>query len=349
MEFGIFHEFPSDRARSDAEAFAAGFAEVDAAEAMGIDAVWLAELHMNGAHSVLASPLTVAAAIAVRTRRIGIGIGVQVLPLTHPVRLAEEVATVDHLSQGRLVFGVGRSGFPRTYLAYGISYAESRERFAEVLKLMKRIWVEPQVTHEGKYYACRDVTLSPRPYRKPYPPIRVAANSPDTFPAVGADGDTIMVAARLTPLQDLIPNIKAYREAYARAGHAGRGAVHLRIPVYVAPTERQAREDPEASIMAFYRTLGSRVTADVGEAGIRAPERRAELGRGLQTISYEEALRDKLVVGTPEQAIDRLAQLKEELDIDGILAEVNCGGQLPPERVLASMRLVTEKVMPKFK
>src|SRR6516162_8475302 len=84
------------------------------------------------------APLLIASAIASQTRRMRIGIAVQVLPLCHPLRLAEEVATLDHISHGRLVFGVGRSGFPRTYEAYGIPYGESHERFAEVLEILKR-------------------------------------------------------------------------------------------------------------------------------------------------------------------------------------------------------------------
>ena len=97
--------------------------------------------------------MTVAAAIAARTSRIKIGIAVQVLPLCHPLRLAEEVATVDQLSRGRLIFGVGRSGVVQTYDAYGVPYAESRDRFAETLDIVKRAWTEPRFSYRGKYSA----------------------------------------------------------------------------------------------------------------------------------------------------------------------------------------------------
>jgi alkanesulfonate monooxygenase SsuD/methylene tetrahydromethanopterin reductase-like flavin-dependent oxidoreductase (luciferase family) len=141
------------------------------------------------------------------------------------------------------------------------------------------------------------VNLAPKPVQRPHPPIRVAANSADTFPIVGELGDTVMVAGRVGPLADLIPNIRAYRDAYRSAGHAGRGEVYLRIPVYVAETDARARDEPEASVMAFYRNLGARIEASAEHDGVRAVERRAERGRGLQTITYDEALRDKLVVG----------------------------------------------------
>ena len=131
MEFGVFHEFPSLDGRSDSDAFQQAFAIVDAAEAWGLDVVWLAELHFDPARSVLSAPLCIASAIAARTSRIGIGVGVQVLPLGRPLRIAEEAATVDQISRGRLIFGVGRSGVAKTYESYGVPYAESRERFAE--------------------------------------------------------------------------------------------------------------------------------------------------------------------------------------------------------------------------
>src|SRR5690242_8619382 len=149
MEFGMFHEFPSLPGRTESEAFDEAMEQVDAAERLGLDAMWLAELHFEPRRSVLSAPLSIASAIAARTRRMKIGIAVQVLPLCHPLRLAEEAATVDQLSHGRLIFGVGRSGFPRTYEAYGVPYAESRERFAETLEIVKRAWCVERFSYRG--------------------------------------------------------------------------------------------------------------------------------------------------------------------------------------------------------
>ena len=95
MEFGMFHQFPSSPGRSDSDTFAEAFEQIDAAEELGLDVMWLAELHFDPQRSVLSAPLSIASAIAARTRRIKIGIAVQVLPLCHPLRLAEEAATVD--------------------------------------------------------------------------------------------------------------------------------------------------------------------------------------------------------------------------------------------------------------
>src|SRR5712672_4239716 len=167
FEFGVFHEFQRRPGQSEAEAFTTAFDQVDAAERWGLDAIWLAEIHMAPERSVCAAPLTIASAIAARTKNIKIGLGVQVLPLCQPLRLAEEAATVDHISHGRLIFGVGRSGFPRAYEAYGIPYGESRERFAETLELMKRAWTQESFSYKGQYYSFDNVKLTPKPFQKP--------------------------------------------------------------------------------------------------------------------------------------------------------------------------------------
>src|ERR1700761_7154709 len=176
MEFGIFHEFPSLPGRTHAEAFAQSFELVDGAERWGLNAMWLGELHFDPARSVLSAPLCIASAIAARTQRMKIGLAVQVLPLCHPMRLAEEVATVDQISHGRLIFGVGRSGFPRVYEAYGVPYAESQERFAETLEIVKRAWADEPLAYAGKYFSFNGVHVTPKPYSPQGPEIRIAIN-----------------------------------------------------------------------------------------------------------------------------------------------------------------------------
>ena len=349
MEFGVFHEFQRPPGASEAEAFAQSFAVIDAAERQGLDVMWLAELHFAPERSVLASPLILAGALAERTRRMKIGTAVQVLPLCHPLRVAEEAATVDQLSQGRLIFGVGRSGFPRTYEAYGVPYAESRERFAETLEIVKRAWREERFSYHGKYFSYDNVAVVPKPWQKPHPPIRIAATSPDSFPAIGALGHAAFVAARIGTLSDLAPQVQSYREAYKAAGHPGPGEIYLRVPVYVAETDLRAREEPEESIMNFFRYIGDRLADSASRPGARTVEDRAARAQQLQTIDYDEALREKMIVGTPERVADRLTELREELGINGILAELNPGGLIPHERVMNALRLLCEEVMPRFK
>src|ERR1700742_1155519 len=228
MEFGMFHEFQRVPGQTEEDAFTESFEQVDAAERYGLDVMWLAELHNAPERSVLAAPLMIATAIAARTKRMKIGTAVQVLPLCHPLQLAEEAATVDHISHGQLIFGVGRSGFPRTYQAYGISYAESRDRFAEVMEILKRAWTQETFSFHGKFYNFDNVSCVPKPFSPPHPEIRVAVNSADTFQEQGERGNPIFIATRLGNLDELVPNLRAYRTAWQCAGHPGDGKVYLR-------------------------------------------------------------------------------------------------------------------------
>ena len=342
MEFGWYVEFHRQvEQQSDTDAFAQGLQQVRDAERFGLDAIWLAEIHQQAARSVLSAPMTVAAAIATATSRIKIGTAVQVLPLTHPLRLAEETATVDQISRGRLLMGVGRSGNPRAYAAYGVPYSESRERFYETLDVLKLAWTEPTFSFHGKYHHFDGARAVPRPYQQPHPPIRIAGASEDTFPTLGKLGYPLFVAVRSGSLGGLAPDLRAYRAAYKEAGHPGTGQVYLRLSMHVADTDRQAMSEAESSIMAGYKKLVDQLE------GSPNARRRAELADVL-SLTYDAVLRDKVVVGGPERVADRLLQLQEQLGIDGILAELNFGAKIPPEMMMRSLRLLCERVKLKF-
>lgn len=349
FEFGIFNEFQRRSGVSEAQAFAESFEQVDMAEELGLDAVWLAELHCMPERSVLASPMTVATAIAARTSRVKVGLAVQVLPLCHPLRLAEETATLDHISGGRFIAGVGRSGFPSMYQAYGIDYGESRERFAEVLEVLRRAWTEKKFSFAGKYYNFDDVHLVPKPLQQPHPPIRIAATGADTYASIGKQGFPIFVAVRLGSLEELAPNIEVYREAYAAAGHPGTGEVYMRAPIYVAETAERARAEPEESLMAFYHALGAQIEATQAQRGVNDAADRAQRADALQGLTYDDALRDKLIVGTPEMVTRRIDDIRRKLGLNGILAEMNCGGMIPQDRVMNSLSLMCREVAPHFR
>jgi alkanesulfonate monooxygenase SsuD/methylene tetrahydromethanopterin reductase-like flavin-dependent oxidoreductase (luciferase family) len=345
MEFGIFHEFPSLPGRSHAEAFAQSFELVDGAERWGLDAMWLGELHFDPARSVLSAPLCIASAIAARTQRMKIGLAVQVLPLCHPLRLAEEAATVDQISNGRLIFGVGRSGVARTYEAYGVPYAESRERFAEVLDIVRKAWTQEKVSYQGKYHQFEEVAVVPKPFQQPTPPIRVAATSADTFVSIGRQGLPIFVAVRYETAAEIAPHIAAYRSA---VGDADGGGVFLRVPAYIAPSDAQARDEAEPSLIHFYRQQAALLADSAKRAGVDGAERRAATARRLAAMTYEEALKGTVLIGSPESVADRLEELRQELGLDGVLMELNCGGKIPHENVMTALRLLCREVMPRF-
>jgi alkanesulfonate monooxygenase SsuD/methylene tetrahydromethanopterin reductase-like flavin-dependent oxidoreductase (luciferase family) len=348
MEFGMFHEFPSLPGRTESEAFDEAMEQVDAAERLGLDAMWLAELHFEPRRSVLSAPLSIASAIAARTRRMKIGIAVQVLPLCHPLRLAEEAATVDQLSHGRLIFGVGRSGVAQTYEAYGVSYAESRERFREILDIVEQAWTKPSFSYGGKYHSFNEVAVVPKPYQKPTPPIRIAASTPDTFPAIGRRGAAIFASVRHTTWSDLAKQIQSYHDAWAEAGHPGRGQVFVSAPTYLAETEERARSEPKESITHFYHEQANLLEGAARLVDAETAARRMRRVNQLRSLRYEDGLRDHALVGTPDAIAERLKVLQKEIGLSGILAELNCGGLIPHRQVLSAMQLLCNEVKPSF-
>src|SRR4030095_772025 len=234
VHVGIFVEELRQGA-SQAEAFRDIFELAERAEAWGVECVWLGEIHFTPTRSVISASLQVASAIAARTRRLRVGTAVQVLPLNHPLRIAEEVATVDHISGGRFESGIGRSGVVRTYDVYGVRYAESQARFREALDIIRLAWRGEPFSYEGQFYRVQGAVVVPRPVQQPHPPIRMAATSDETFPAAGRMGLPIFVGLRTTEIADLQEQLAPYRQAWRQSGHPGEGSVYLRIPLYASP------------------------------------------------------------------------------------------------------------------
>ncbi|MGE3541083.1 MAG: LLM class flavin-dependent oxidoreductase [Candidatus Tectimicrobiota bacterium] len=342
MNFGMFTDFHIRPQVTQAEAFDESFRQAEEAERLGMDAVWLAEHHFSPERSVLASPMVIASALATRTRRMRIGLAVQVLPLTNPLRLAEEVASVDHISKGRFDFGVGRSGLTRYYQGYNVPYDESRKRFREALEILTRAWSQEPFSYEGEFFTFHNVTVVPKPYQQPHPPIHVALASADTFSMIGSLGHAIFISAN-TPIPQLQERLELYRQARRAAGHAGPGEVSLRIPAYVAETAERAHAEPEASAMHAIQYAAQELSRTAGSSEV------AERMRHTASASYDDVLKRRLLFGSPEMVIERLQEYHETLGITGVVLEMNYGGRIPYDRVINSMRLLTEKVAPAFK
>jgi alkanesulfonate monooxygenase SsuD/methylene tetrahydromethanopterin reductase-like flavin-dependent oxidoreductase (luciferase family) len=345
----MFMQFETRTGGSQAAAFAEGFELVDTAESCGLDGAWLAEMHFTPDRSVLSSPITIASSIATRTRRLRIGMAVYVLPLNNPLRIAEEVATVDQISEGRFDFGIGRSGFARSYDIYGVPYAESRERFREALDIIMQAWQGEPFSYDGKYHQVTNATVAPLPYQKPHPPFRMAATTAETFPRAGENGYPIFVGLRGMDIPELRGNLNEYRKAWRAAGHAGDGDVSLRVPVYVGLTGKAAIEEPFQSIQNYFGRMGRLYAAESGSAGIQQTELRDQRAARLSDLSYDDILETKVAFGTPEGLVERFTELREELGLDGVVAEFNAGGMIPHDTVLRNVRLLCEKVMPAFR
>ncbi|PKB72216.1 MAG: hypothetical protein BZY87_01400 [SAR202 cluster bacterium Io17-Chloro-G6] len=357
MHIGLVMECEYRYGSTLEESFQDVFSLARECEEGGLDGVWLAERHFAaprnplddqgaGIPSIVSVPLILATAIAARTDRLRVGVAVNVLPLVHPIRMAEEAATVDQISQGRFDFGVGRSGFPRSYEGYGIPYAESRERFQECLDVILAAWSNERFTHQGKFYTFDDLCVLPKPYQKPYPPVRVAVTTSESFPREGAFGHNIFVGLRGMDRPQVAHNLGVYRQARHDAGHTGDGDVILRIPIYVGETNEQAHADAEESTMRSYRRLAQNFAASAAGPGTTSDEERSERGQRLGSVTYQELLRDRLAYGSPESVVNQLKEIIGELGLSGVIAEMNVGGLIPKDKVMNSLRLFSQEVAP---
>ena len=347
MDFGLFLEFSGRENADEAEVFQQGFSLIDEAESLGVDSVWLPEYHFIP-FSVLSSPIAVATAVAARTSRMRIGFGVYLLPLANPIKVAEEVATLDHISNGRIEFGIGRGTFPEHHDAFNSPYPESRSRFDEYLEIILKAWTEDEVTFEGDHYHCQGIRVKPKPVQSHHPPVRVGVTSAETFPIIGRMGYPIFInPSRAFTLSDLAPHIKEYLKAWEKSGHTGKGEVGLRVPIYVSDTEDKAYREPRESAINSMTALASRVAVSASREGTTG-NWQAE-SEQLARMTYDDWLRDKVVYGTPGRVVDRLNQLVEELQLTQIVYEINFGREIPYELQAKCLRLLTEQVFPKVK
>lgn len=344
MDLGIFME-EVRLGVSTGDAFREKLDLAQAADAWGVHGVWLGEIHFSPERSVCSAPTVVGAAIATTTRHIRVGTAVHVLPLHHPLRIAEEVATLDQLSDGRVDFGVGRSTTPRAYDILGVPYEESQARFREALDVIVQAWKGEASSYAGQFYRFENVTVSPRPYQRPHPPIRMAATTPETFPLVGAMGLHLWVGLRGMDISELRRHVAAYRRAWHDAGHAGDPEVYLRIPIYAAPTDQEALDEPRESITQYIRRQAEVQRAGVGRDAVAHAHRQAQAER-MRTMSYDDILQSRVAFGSPGRLIDRLAELREALEPDCIVAELNAGAIIPVDRVKRTLRILAHQVMP---
>ena len=341
---GLFLEELREGA-TDGEFFHELLETVDAAEAWGLDGIWLGEIHFLPTRSILSSPLVVASAIATRTKRMCIGTAVHVIPLRNPLGVAEDVATLDHISGGRFEFGIGRSGSPRSYNLLGIPYEESQGRLMEALEVMRVAWKGERFSFKGTYFTIDNAIVGPRPLQQPHPPVRVAALNPASFTRAAELGLHIFVGLRGTDISVLRGHIESYQATWRAAGHRGEGSVYLRIPLYAAATDPAAVDESRDSIVFYFRRQSELARTGTGSGTTTTGERLAQADV-LATLSHEHILRERVVVGSAASLVQRLRELREQLHLDGIIVEPNPGGMIPLAHMMRSLKILAEDVAP---
>jgi alkanesulfonate monooxygenase SsuD/methylene tetrahydromethanopterin reductase-like flavin-dependent oxidoreductase (luciferase family) len=267
MDLGIFQLLPRGGAATDREVVEQALWEVDFAEQHGFESIWVTEHHFSGYGSI-GVPSVYAAGIAQRTRRIRIGYGVAVVPLHHPLRLAEEISWVDHLSEGRVVVGVGPGFSALEFGGFGVPLDERHARFAEGFEVVRRALADPEITFQD-----RRLTIRPRPYTCPHPRFYWASTSDESLRQAGAEGMPILFGTG--PVAQIAERIQRYRTIRSEAGVSAEtidreiGEMYVLRRICVAESDEEAWREAQGPLR-WHQEMGKRIH-ERGEAIVTLP------------------------------------------------------------------------------
>jgi alkanesulfonate monooxygenase SsuD/methylene tetrahydromethanopterin reductase-like flavin-dependent oxidoreductase (luciferase family) len=348
MRFGLFFQTPAAPGRTHAERYGEMIELIELADALGFDVAWLAELHFGGAFSLLAHPLMAVPVIAQRTRRIRVGTAVTLLPLHHPLACAEQAATADILSGGRLELGVGRGSIPSQFHGFGVSVAENRARFDEALAIIRLAWTRERFSYQGAFYRVEDVEVVPRPLQQPHPPLRVAVHTAESFTHIARLGLPIYSGTTTTPLPQLRECMTLYRSHLAAAGHSWQpDQMALMLPVHVGTSGRAAREAMRPGVRKYYENLRTIFAALPASYADHLPRLKI-IEETVANLPYERFCRDQGVFGDTAEVVDRLQAVRDEFGLSQIIAWFDQGCMLRRDEVERTLRRFAEHVMPKL-
>ncbi len=207
------------------------------AEALGFESAWVVEQILGGIRSL--EPVALLTWAAACTERLRLGSAVLLTALRSPVHLAKQLATLDHLSGGRLTVGVGLGGNPRIYPAFGLAAERRAARFAEGLRLMKRLWTEERVTLEGEFFKLQNASMQPKPLQKPHPPLWFGGHHPNALKRTVELGDGFIGAGSISTA-GFLDEVRLLRQLLKDAGR-DPAAFPLGKRVYIAVDEDRAR------------------------------------------------------------------------------------------------------------
>lgn len=347
MKFGMLHLFEAPAGRTDAAMVTEQIELMEAAEELGFDSVWPAEHHFSE-YGFCASPALSLAAIARRTTRLRLGTGVVVLPLHNPVRVAEDFAMLDNLSGGRVELGVGRGYQPTEFAGFGVDQAHSREIFDEALEVIRRAWTCERFDFEGRWFRYHDLSVRPRPFQRPHPPIWLAALSEETYAKAGRLGTNLLCSPIFGgSLIEARARIERYREALEANGHdPATREVGALVMVYVADTQERAREEFAGPVIWYFRTFGKYVAPKLGQPPVPTYEWYTALRDLVSAVEWDQLLAHGAVIcGEPDYVAERVAELREVVGVDHLLCWTRLGG-LAPAKVARHMELMRDRVIP---
>ena len=350
MKVGVSLNMLTKEGRSDASVVAEHLALGDLAEPLGFDSVFALEHHFTG-YAMSPSPTQLLSYIAGRTRRITLGTAVIVLPWHDPVRVAEEIALLDVLSQGRCVFGFGRGAASVEYAGFRIPMEEARPRFVEAARIVLKALTQEVFDWDGEFFHIPPTSIRPRPISHPERRFYASSVSPESAEIMAQLGFGLLVIMQ-NEWPKAAEDIRRYRDITVGVGHAPRPPI-ISTNVSVADSRAEARERAAQYLARKFDSIDRHYKFSDGHlAAVKGYEFYGGMAKTyskMQDPGYRQKATDFYVkiqvVGTPDDCLQQIAELQRLTGLDHLVVEFGYGG-MPHEEAQLNMRMFAERVMP---
>lgn len=313
-------------------------------EELGFNSVWLPEHHFN-VFGVLPSPSMALSYIAARTKKVKLAPATVLLPTSHPIRMAEEYALLDLISDGRAIFSAGRGYDKREYDVFQIDFNKSRDIYFEQLDIIKKAWTEKSFSYKGQFYQFPEVELTPRPVQNPHPPIYLAAFSRPTIEKAAEMGENIIFAPFAASMvfgsvQNAVAEFKKMSEGHGFKGKKAKCSYFLNV----VDSQKEV-EETKQRLLKYFNGL---VPAFPSDPKTAPPHIRyfVDIVYRLKNMKTSDLSEKSIIVGDAEYCVECLKKV-EEAGIDEVIIYFDFG-RLPHKETMKAMERFAKYIMPHF-
>lgn len=310
-------------------------------EALGFDSLHVLEHHFQK-DGWNPSPLLTLAAVSAVTTTLGLTTDILVATLYNPVKLAEDTAVLDNLSNGRLTLGVAPGYVSEEFAGLMVPFENRVRRFEECMDIIQAAWTQDEFSYDGEFFKIPPTSLMPRPLQNPHPPIWYGVSGPKML-IKAAERNALFVGSPRHTVPELKEHANAYRAACEQVGFKpadlpiGRG-------LFIAPSRQEAIDIAGPAVTHLFRELYARKSAE-GARELRSDD--GTLIVDSSAVDFE-TFQERYIIGTPDDAIERIQQLRDEVG----MTELDAWTQLPGisgDQAIASARLLAKHVIPEFR
>ncbi len=309
--------------------------QVRVADAVGFNAFSMGD-HYNIPGLQRLNQIPALARLCAEATNCAVGTAVTLLGLGHPVTVASELASLDVLNGGRSFTAFGLGYREEELHAFNLTKSQRFHRFIEGVEIVKRLWSENNVSHDGTAFKLRNVSVDPKPLQKPRPPIWIAANTDAAVKRAARIGDGWMIGPH-SAIDELERQVTLCREAWRAAGKSGAPDIPIIRETFVAATRKEAVEKARPCLERLYRTIY-----------VKWKQNEAMSNPDELSWAFEKLAKGRFILGSPEECIDQIKEYENRLGATYLLPRFDWTPGLPQAEVLASMRLFGEKVIVKL-